>query len=225
MTEAALNSQPDDEVASTAAGRLSVDGRKALIELLARGSVPLRTKPDLYKSLLAEREVVVSILADLELRADFIKSSGGIVMLMSRNLADADEADDRAALVRRRRLNDFETFAALILRQHFRDRELAGDQRIVIEVEQFADALSPMMPLPDSTTRERRRLSAVIDKFKEFGILVTLRGDDERFEVSPVITAVVQSDVLSTLLDQYKQRLGMDQVGVASVDQDAISNE
>lgn len=194
-----------------ATGRLPAACRAAMIHLLAKGSVLQRSRPEHYNALRANRQVVDEILADLELTA-FVDDGAGMIALRSQGAESSapgdgmeEGDDDRPALIRRQRLSLYQTFVVLILRRHHRDRSMAGDSKVTIEVEQIEQALVPFMPLTQSQTREDKRLNGAIALCKRHGILASVRGDEQRFEILPTIRLVVHADWLDSLLEKYRQ--------------------
>lgn len=210
-TEAVAPEEPSIALPSLPPGRLTAPCRAALVHLLAKGCVLKRTKPEHFDTLLSNRRAVDEVLADLELRAHVDEGSGMVVL---RNQDGADGAlapdvedegdDDRPALIRRQRLSLYQSFVVLILRRYHRDRSLAGDNTITIEVEQIEQALVPFMPLIQSQTREEKRLNGAITLCKRHGILANVRGNERRYEILPTIRLVVDIEWLDGLLQQYR---------------------
>lgn len=205
-----ITETPETTLPPAATGRLTAPSRAALVHLLAKGCVLKRTRPEHFATFLANRQGIEEVLADLDLKAH-IDEAAGMVALRSQDTTgtaaaeEPDEGDDeRPTLVRRQRVSLYQTFVLLILRRHHRDRSLAGDSTITIEVEQIEQALVPFMPLTQSQTREDRRLNGAIMLCKRHGILANVRGDDRRYEILPTIRLVVDHGWLDTLLEQYR---------------------
>lgn len=186
-------------------GRLLADGRIALTELLSRGTVLASTKPELYATLVGQKEVIQDVLADLELEMQLDTRRGVIAVVTQVEATDDDDDEGSPRLMRRRRLSLYDTFIALILRQHYREREQAGDAKIFIDVDQIQLHLMPFLPLTNSDARDKRTLNASIKKFKEMNLLAAVRGDDSRVEVTPVIRMVVDLNWLDVLLEKYRE--------------------
>ncbi|MOA16066.1 hypothetical protein D3C78_1362600 [compost metagenome] len=69
--------------------------------------------------------------------------------------------------------------------------------------------MTPFLPLSNSTRGDRRALSGALTQMKDKRLISAVRGDDERFEITPVIRYVVNADFLGRLLAEY-ERLAMD---------------
>ena len=97
----------------------------------------------------------------------------------------------------------------LILRKHFQERETAGEQRIIIDIEKIEANLSPFLPLTNSTRSDRRKLDSALKKMTEKHILSAVRGNDDRFEITPIIRYVVNAGFLESMLAEYT-RMALD---------------
>lgn len=69
--------------------------------------------------------------------------------------------------------------------------------------------MTPFLPLTYSTRSDRRALSGSLALMKDKRLISTVRGDDERFEITSVIRYVVNADFLGRLLAEY-ERLAAD---------------
>jgi len=209
MTDVSTNTPPTEAAADASMGRLSVPARSAFIYLLARGYVMIRTKPEFYASLLANDKAVLSVLIDLNLTMQ-VDHAAGLVALRSlagtaEEEGEGEDDEDKTVLIRRQRLSQFQSIIVLILRRHHRDRSLAGDSVITMEIEQIEQALVPFMHLTQSQTREDKRLNGALALCKKHGLILNVRGDESRIEISPLIRLVVDLNWLDTLLTKFKE--------------------
>jgi hypothetical protein len=202
----------------TTTGRLAPEARRALVSLLKQGVILSSDKRLLYESICRHRAAIEAHLADMYLRL-LLDERDGVALLMQqhgeeRETEDEDEA--AVALVNRRRLSLYDTLLLLVLRKHYQERQASGEQSVHVDFDHIESRLSPFLPLTTSTRTDRRRLSGAIEKMIERRLLARVRGDEERFEITPVIRYVVNAEVLEHLLGQYRALL--EQAGDANDD-------
>jgi len=200
----------DDGVESgeTPASRLAPEARRALVSLLKQGVILAADKRLLYESLCRYRAPIEAHLADMYLRL-LLDERAGVAVLLQQPAEDGDaDADEAISLITRRTLSLYDTLLLLVLRKHYQERQASGEQSIHIDVDHIESRLSPFLPLTTSTRSERRRLSGALDKMVERRVLMRVRGDEERFEITPVIRYVVNAQALEHLLEHYRSLIG-----------------
>lgn len=185
-------------------GRLSAEARRALVELMRHGVVMAETRRLVFDALCAHQTLIADHLADMYLRVQIDESAGLALLLQVEAEGSADEEEeDRASLISRRTLTLYDTLLLLVLRQHFLDRETAGDVRIRVDLDQIEALLVPFLPLTASTASARKKLSGAVDGMKKRKILNAVRGEEDRYEIAPVIRYVVKAEYLERLLSEY----------------------
>ncbi len=195
---------PAAESPGPAAGRLPIEARRALVELMRQGVVVAEDRRLVFDALGAHRAAIEDHLADMYLRM-LIDEQAGLALLL--NARSDYEVDDRDApsLISRRTLTVYDTLLLIVLRKHFLDRQTAGDIRVRIEIAQIEALLMPFLPLSGSTSSDRKKVSGAVEGMKKRRILNTVRGEDERVEISPVIRYVVNAEYLEHLLAEYRR--------------------
>ena len=189
-------------------GRLSNDARRCLVSLLRHGVILASQKQQLFDVLLKEQAKIKSHLADMFLRLSIDEANGVAVLLQQVD----DDNEDTVSLITRRPLSLYDTLLLLVLRKHFQERETAGEQRIYIDIDRVESRLTPFLPLTNNSRSDRRKLSSALKKLKDKRLIVSVPGDDERFELTPVIRYVVNAEFLQQLLEEYQdmaQQAGM----------------
>lgn len=224
--EESADSTPTESTGTTAevatTGRLAPEARRALVSLLKQGVILASDKRLLYEGICRHRAAIEAHLADMYLRLLLDERDGVALLLQQRSEdragADQDEDEDEEAvsLISRRTLSLYDTLLLLVLRKHYQERQASGEQSVHVDLDHIESRLSPFLPLTTSTRTDRRRLSGALDKMVERRVLARVRGDEERFEITPVIRYVVNAEVLERLLSQYRGLLG--QAGDASGD-------
>lgn len=188
----------------TTAGRLPVEARRALVELMRQGVVMASSRRLVFDALRQHRTLIADHLADMYLRVLIDEPAGMALLLNAQN--DGRETDEETpSLISRRTLTVYDTLLLIVLRKYFLDRETAGDLKIRIEVEQIAVLLAPFLPLTGSTSRDRSKLNGALEAMKKRKLLVAVRGEDDRLQISPVIRYVVNAEYLEHLRAEYER--------------------
>jgi len=195
-----------------------------LVSLMRQGVVLAARKAKVFEALVRHEDAIRAHLAELYLQL-VLDERAGVAFIQSRSSdvlegdddasvdadALAEELDDSAegaTLIARRTISLYDTLWLLILRKHYQERESAGEQRIVIDIERVESAFVPFLPLTASERSDRRQLNSAITRLVEKRLLSRVRGDDERFEITPVIRYVVDAAFLDTLLAEYVRLAG-----------------
>jgi hypothetical protein len=196
--------QVDSDAQPKLQGRLPAEARRALVELMRQGVVVAETRRLVFETLCAHRALIEDHLADMYLRI-LIDESAGLALLLSAQGVSSDEDDETPTLISQRTLTIYDTLLLIVLRKYFLDRESAGDVRIRIDVTQIEALMIPFLPLTASSTSDRKKLNGALDGMKKRRILVAVRGEDERVEISPVIRYVVNAEYLERMLAEYRR--------------------
>jgi hypothetical protein len=198
----------DAETTTKPQGRLSNDARRCVVSLLRHGVILASQKQQLFDALIKDQIAIKSHLADMFLRVSIDEANGVCVLLQQ---LDEDD-EDTVSLITRRPLSVYDTLLLLVLRKHYQERETAGEHRIYIDIDRIESRLTPFLPLTNNSRSDRRKLSSALKKLKDKRLLLSVPGDDERFELTPVIRYVVNAEFLQQLLEEYQsmaQQAGM----------------
>lgn len=195
-------------------GGLPHEARRALVGLLRHGVIMADNKRLLFDALCRYQQQIQAHLADMYLRL-LLDEPAGLAILLQQDVADEDHGDEISTLISRRTLSLYDTLLLLVLRKHYQERESAGEQRIIIDIEQIETALRPFLPLTNSSRSDRRQLSGALKNMKERRIIGAVRGEDERFEITPVIRYVANAEFLEHMLSEYQQLA--EQTGISPV--------
>lgn len=200
----------DDHSASVVAdkGRLSPELRRALVELMRSGVVLASVKPQIYELLCHHHALIEGHLADMYLRLLIDPPAGVALLLQQQDQADFEDEEARSALISCRTLSLYDTLLLLVLRRYYQERQSAGEQQVIIDIDRIESQLAPFLPLTNSSRSDRRKLSGAITKMKEKKLLSPVRGDDERLEITPVIRYVVSAEFLERVLAEYQSLVG-----------------
>jgi hypothetical protein len=211
VPESEPEAEPEEEALPPAApptvenlqGRLPQEARRALIALMRHGVVMAENKRLLFEALCRYRAGIQEHLADMNLRLLLDEKAGIAILLAQGGDDDGDEDEEGASLISRRTLSLYDTLLLLVLRKHYQEREAAGEQRVIIDTERIEIALRPFLPLTNSSRSDLRQLNGALNNMKDRRILAAVRGEDGRYEITPVIRYVVNAAFLEQMLDEY----------------------
>ncbi len=212
-------STPESAPAAAADVLLPPPARSALQRLLLRGYVMARTHKPEFQQLQVHRLAVEAILQTLGIKLHLNDSYQiAVIANIGTNIGgtdddassevDGDDDDDGVTLVRSTRLKLLHSLVLMVLRIYFRERERALDEVVVIELEAIRDRLKPYWPLLNAEQRSNAHLNSAIKSMVKHGILMSVRGKDDQYEVSPIIVMVLDSARLAILVEEYGRLAG-----------------
>jgi len=130
---------------------------------------------------------------------------------------DADPDDPSAErlprLVTRHRLSFKATIFYVLLREQLRQFD-ASDQigRLVFSIDELHDLLQPYFPEGNDEVKFRKDVKLLVKNTeRDMGFLKKLSGDDNNYEVCPIIKAKIDAEMLERLkqkLEDYANDLG-----------------
>jgi hypothetical protein len=216
------------------------DARRVLVHLMRQGSVMVSQKSKLFELLCRHESAIRKHLSEVYLRfvldqkmgvafvasADYQNDIGDINVEPgsegnSEN-QDDPELDESTTLIPKRTLSLYDTLILLVLRKHYQDRESAGEQKITIDIERLESYLTPFLPITDHASKDRKKLLARVKEMVKRKVLSTIRGADDRYEITPIIRYVVSASFLESMLAEYT--LLAQQTEDASVEASPINN-
>lgn len=190
----------DAEDAPLPLGVIPEAGRLALIELLSKGSIWGRKRPERFDGFMLHKADILTVLGNMNLGA-MVDSVSRLVVLTQRRAA----GDEGLTLIRTNPMTLLDSLVALILRKHYRDREAFGEQVITIDMEAIQEQLLPLLPPSNNASLERKKLSATLDRLKQHRLIEGIRGEDDRYEISPAIQVVLSVPQMTALLRRYRE--------------------
>ncbi|KAB7772714.1 hypothetical protein CEK69_06875 [Xanthomonas sp. LMG 12462] len=181
-------------------GRLPVDARRALCQLLSGPSVDAQRHSRLWPALLRSEPGIRSALADLFLELVLDREVG----IAFTRQADTGELET-PVLLRSAPLTFIDSVLLLHLRQQLAEADARG-VRAVVEETQLSDALA-VYEKNLSTDRAGflRRVANAVQKMKDNHVLTRLRGESERYEVSPALKLLFSAEDVAALAQVYRE--------------------
>ncbi|MHC5716522.1 MAG: DUF4194 domain-containing protein [Nostoc sp.] len=96
------------------------------------------------------------------------------------------------------------TVLCVLLREQLRQFDASdATGRLVLSIEKIRDLLQPYLPEGNNEERSRRKVDELVKQAMELGFLKRLSGQDDNYEVRPILKAKVDADTLELL----KQKL------------------
>ncbi|MDM1486002.1 DUF4194 domain-containing protein [Acinetobacter towneri] len=184
--------------------------RRVLVYLMRQGVILAAENLKLFDLLCRYEAEIRRHLAEVYIQLVLDAKQGVAYIINLESIEDEQEdenqpLDDFPVLIRKRTLTVYDTLILLILRKYYQERETAGEQKIIIDVERIRSSLIPFIPLTNHDSKDRKKLNTALDKFIEKKVLTGLRGEEGRYEITPIIRYVVNAEFLQSLLSEYQQ--------------------
>jgi len=191
-------------------GTMPSEARRALVFLLRQGVILSSQKSKLFEAICRYETEIRQHLSQVYLKLVLDERAGVafVAGMQNEHGQTPEEEDDQTeaepvSLITRRTLPLYDTLLLLVLRKHYQNRETCGEQKIVIDAERIESDLSPFLPLSNSARTDRKKLNGALKKMVSHKILSTVRGSEDRFEITPVIRYVVSAAFLESMLEEY----------------------
>lgn len=186
------------------------EARRVLVYLMRQGAILAAENLKLFEQLRRYETAIRQHLAEVYIQLVLDSKHGVAYIVNAENITDIDEdtssiSDDFPTLIRKRTLTLYDTLVLLILRKYYQERETAGEQRIIIDVERIQSSLIPFIPITNHDSKDRKKLSGSLEKLSDKKVLSIIRGEDGRYEITPIIRYVVNAEFLQSLLTEYEQ--------------------
>ena len=184
--------------------------RRVLVYLMRQGVILAAENLKLFDLLCRYEAEIRRHLAEVYIQLVLDAKQGVAYIINLKSIEDEQEdenqpLDDFPVLIRKRTLTVYDTLILLVLRKYYQERETAGEHKIIIDVERIQSSLIPFIPLTNHDSKDRKKLNAALEKFIEKKVLTGLRGEEGRYEITPIIRYVVNAEFLQSLLSEYQQ--------------------
>ncbi|MEC5163454.1 DUF4194 domain-containing protein [Janthinobacterium sp. CG_S6] len=181
-------------------GELSLDTRRALVQLLSGPALDGRRHAKLWPVLLRDEVVVRRRLAELFL--DLVIDRDAQVAFTRQ----ADTGDlEVPLLLRRAQLTFIDSILLLYLRQRLTQADSHGD-RAVVSLDDITDNMT-LYERAASTDRAgfAKRVHASLEKVKKHNFVQKIRGSEDRYEISPTLKLLFSAEEIQTLTGLYQR--------------------
>jgi Domain of unknown function (DUF4194) len=198
----------DDALFPGDTGRLPIDARRVLVQLLLGPSLDATRQRHLWPVLLRDEAALRSRLHEL-----FLELVVDVEQQVAFTRQVAAEDIDAPVLLRRSHLTFIETALVLFLRQRLTQSEAQGE-RAVVSAQDMRDHLSVFERAanPDPAGFGRR-VDTAIEKAKKLNLVRLLGRGELRFEVSPTLRLLFPAEQIQALTQTYQTLLARAQAG------------
>ncbi len=183
-------------------GRLPLEARRVLVQLLSGPSLDGQRHGRLWPVLLRHREAVASRLHELFLEL-VIDPDAQVAFVRQ---ADTGELDT-PILLRRAPLTFLESVLLLYLRGQLADAELRGERAVVSHDEMLEHMRLYERELNTDQAGFERRARAAIEKVKKNNLIAAIRNSEGRFEISPTLRLLFSAEQVAELSRIYARLL------------------
>ncbi|MDO7208842.1 DUF4194 domain-containing protein [Acinetobacter nosocomialis] len=199
----------NDPQASDELSSMPHEARRVVVYLMRQGTILAAENLKLFDVLCRYETAIRQHLAEVYIQLILDARQGVAYIINVESIGNENDnsplSDDFPTLIRKRTLTLYDTLVLLILRKYYQERETAGEQKIIIDLERIQGNLIPFIPITNHESKDIRKLSGTLDKFSEKKILSVIRGEEGRYEITPIIRYVVNAEFLQSLLSEYKQ--------------------
>ncbi|TGD72217.1 DUF4194 domain-containing protein [Mangrovimicrobium sediminis] len=173
--------------------------RQAVTYLLKHGLIYEDENPDLFKSVSQNRELASSTYKQffLELKHDLI---GGFYILLQE-----DTELPHASLISRKSLSLQDSVILVYLRKFYLAQDIAGVTQPKIDVDTLVAGVKAILPKSNSESIDERRVRSALKNFIDKRFIRKVRGDDDAFQITPVLRYVVTASEMEHIIEQLKK--------------------
>lgn len=200
-------------------GQLPMDTRRVLVVLLLGPALDAQRQTKLWPVLLRDERVLRSRLHELflELVVDHEQR-----VAFTRQVVD--ETADVPVLLRKAALTFVQSALLLYLRQQLTQADARGE-RAVVSLEEMREQLR-VFERDHSVDKAKsdRQANNAVEKAVQLNLIRRLRGEDDRYEVSPALKLLFPAEQVQVLTETYA-RLSQRGAGAALEDEGASPEE
>lgn len=179
-------------------GQLPYQVRQVLVRLIQGPYVSQQSTPNLWSTLLANRAVVCSRMADLFLDLALDEERG---VAFARSAPSTETPFP--ALMRKVPLSFTDTALLLYLRQLLL-KATSQSERAYVGLEEILDHMQQYRSIDDADhALMNKRVRASVERMLKYNLLAKLE-DPSRFEILPILALLITADVVSGLEAEYQ---------------------
>ncbi len=192
--------------------------KKTLVTLMRQGVIFQAQKPKVFATICRYQTWIREHLSNVYLALSLDERQGVAFVIRADSADNAAESDfeasrdsdnsDDVSLISRRVLTLHDTLILLVLRKYYQERENAGEQKIIIDLDRLESLMTPFVPLVEHGSLERKKLGARVKELSKRKLLTRLSGEDARYEITPITRYVVNAEFLENLLSEYLRLAG-----------------
>lgn len=210
--------QAGTELFSGDSGTLSLETRRALVQLLQGPAIDGQRHSKLWQVLLREESVLRQNLHNLflELVVDYDQAVAFTRQVVA-------ESVDIPVLLRKAPLTFIESALVVFLRQKLTQADAAGDRAVVSRAELYEYLSVFERDRNQDHARFERQMENAVEKTKKLNLLHKIRGGEDRFEVSPTLKLLFPAEEIDALAKTYRALASAQSTGT-TVDGDSADD-
>lgn len=182
------------------------EARRVLVYLLKNSVILQSEHQQLFSSLCLYQQFIRDYLRQVYIYLVLDELEG--VAFIARQPSEVDGATETEeagqSLIVPRTLTVLDTLLLLILRKHYQERQTAGEEKIMIEIERIETLLTPFTELVNHASKDRKKIVSSLKSFVDRKLLLNERSG-ERYQITPLIRYVVNAEFLESMLEEYHQ--------------------
>jgi hypothetical protein len=172
---------------------LPIEARAVIRHLLSeKTNGILDSSNPLYKTFTKNQDEIREHFANSGLDLVFDEYYG---IVFTKNL----EGDELPQLIIPRKISVFNTAVLLVLREYFQDKTNRGESKVYIDIETIAEQVKVLTIAENSEKLYRNAIEKSVKKFVGLKILTTVKGDNERFIITPIVRHVLDAERLDEI--------------------------
>ena len=189
---------PDGTMFAGDTGKVAVETRRVLVQLLLGPSVDAKRQTKLWPVLLRDESAIRSRLHELFL--DVVIDHEQKVAFTRQVVSDQLNVP---ILLRKASLTFIETALLLYLRQRLTQAD-AQDERAVVSLQEMTEHLAVFERERNADpARFERQTTNAVEKAKKLNLIQRIRGGEERYEVAPTLKLLFSADEIQILSQTY----------------------
>jgi hypothetical protein len=181
-------------------GELPVDARRVLVQLLLGPALDAQRQTKLWPVLLRDELILRSRLHELFLDLVIDYDQG---VAFTRQVSD--DALDVPILLRKAPLTFIQSSLLLFLRQQLIQADARGERAVVSRQDMLAHLRAFEPDRNVDRAKFERQANGAVERADQLNLLRRLRGEDERYEVSPALKLIFPAEEIQALTDAYSR--------------------
>ena len=181
-------------------GALAMDTRRVLVHLLLGPALDAQRQTKLWPVLLRDEQVLRSRLHDLFLELVVDRDQR---VAFTRQVVD--EAADVPVLLRKQALTFVQSALVLFLRQQLTQADARGERAVVSQDEMREHLRVFEREGNADRAKFERQTSGAVEKVLQLNLIRRLRGEDDRYEVSPALKLLFPAEEIQALTETYER--------------------
>ena len=117
-----------------------------------------------------------------------------------------DEGEPLPRFTKRHLLSFNLTMLCVLLREELRQYDASdATGQLVIDIEKIRDLLQPYLSENNNEDKFRRNVNSLVDRAKDLGFLRQLSGQENKYEIKPILKAKIDAEALTNLKQKLEE--------------------